>query len=589
MQKIAVLDFGGQYAHLIANRVRRMGVYAEIVMPEVEPEALQEFAGIILSGGPQSVYGENAPTMDKRILELGLPVLGICYGHQLVQHLLGGHVSPGTVKEYGMADMEQVSENALFADTPQIQRVWMSHGDYVEKMATGFHLIGSTKDCETAAIADEERRIYGVQFHPEVVHTEHGMKMLENFIFNISKAEKSWDMQVFYKNIEQEILHDVGDKNVFLLVSGGVDSSVLFTLLNKVLGPDRVRGVLIDHGLMRLNESDQVITAMKSAGYNNLSCVHAEEEFLSALKGITDPEEKRNIIGRVFVHMAEKIMMEMKLDNAKWLLAQGTIYPDTIETGGTKHADKIKTHHNRVQEIQDMIDKGLVIEPLKQLYKDEVRSLGEMLGLPEELLMRHPFPGPGLAIRTLCVDINDEALGEETEFITTDVEKLPIKSVGVQGDARTYAHPAVILSDPDYETLAKHSTALTNQYPEINRVLWKVSHEGNWHNFHLKTGYITGERLEVLKKVDDFITKRLRETGWYDKIWQCPVVLIPFGDMQESIVLRPINSKEAMTAEFSRIEQGVVVEIAREIIEKFPVEAVFYDITNKPPATIEWE
>lgn len=589
MDTIAVVDFGGQYAHLIANRTRRLGVYSKIVLPEDDISEYDDVVGIILSGGPQSVYDDESPTLSKEILLLGKPILGICYGHQLMHHLLGGYVAASSTREYGLANMDVVKKSKLFEGIEEKQEVWMSHGDYVDTPAEGFEIIGSTEDCETAAVADEKRQLYGLQFHPEVTHSANGMKMLENFLFSVCGAKKSWDMNQVYEEIKEEVVKDVGDKNVFVLVSGGVDSSVLFLLLNNALGEDRVKGFLIDHGMMRLHEADEVQKAMKEAGFTNLECVHAEEVFLSALKGIADPEEKRKIIGRVFLHITEKIMMETNLDSNKWLLAQGTIYPDTIETGGTKHADTIKTHHNRVQEIEEMIEQGLVIEPLKQLYKDEVRELGAIMGLPGELLNRHPFPGPGLGIRTLCVDINNENLGEGVEEIEDGVLKLPVESVGVQGDGRTYAHPAILTHIMDYDEMEKRSTKLTNTYKELNRVLWRVAHTHNWNKFHLKAAYLTEARIGVLQRVDAYVKKRLQDTGWYDSVWQCPIVLVPFGDLQESIVLRPIDSKEAMTARFSRIEQGLVVQLAEEIVEKFPIEAVFYDVTNKPPGTIEWE
>lgn len=589
MDKIAVIDFGGQYAHLIANRVRRLGVYADIHLPEEPIGTYKDYTGIILSGGPASVYAEASPTIEKEFFSLGKPILGICYGHQITQHQLGGFVKSGDTKEYGFAKLEIVKDSALLKDMPKHQRVWMSHGDYVEKLAEGFAIIGSTEDCPTAAVANEKCAIYGIQFHAEVTHTEHGTTILKNFIFGICKAKKSWDMATYYKNIEHDIRKKVGDKKVFLLVSGGVDSTVCFTLLNKIIGKENVKGVLIDHGMMRLNEADEVKAYLEKQGFDNLTVLHVEKEFLSELEGITDPETKRKIIGRVFLHVKDQASIDMGLNEDEWILAQGTIYPDTIETGGTLHADTIKTHHNRVDEIQKLIELGKVIEPLDQLYKDEVRMLGELLNIPHDLLYRHPFPGPGLAIRTLCIDKNSEYLGENIELIDNDLWKLPLSSVGVQGDGRTYASPAVITEYMDYDTLENHSTNLTNSRKDLNRVLWCVVRRGKWENYHAHETYLTEKRLDLLRQVDAFVTKRLRETGWYDKTWQCPVVLIPVGDTKESIVLRPIDSKEAMTASFTRIDQGFIVELGEEIVAKFPIDAVFFDVTNKPPGTIEWE
>ena len=403
-EKIVVLDFGGQYAHLIANRVRRLGVFTEIVSPTASVEEFSGAKGIIYSGGPSSVYAEDAPEYNPEILNIPVPKLGICYGHQLMASQLGGVVKPGKVKEYGIADLIlKEPQHPLLKEIPVASPMWMSHGDQVEKLPEGYKIIASTKDCEIAAVANDSRKIYGIQFHPEVTHSKYGMKILDNFI-SICGCERTWNMKSYMPLISEKIKKEVGDRKVFLLVSGGVDSTVAFVLLNRVLGTDRVLGLHIDNGMMRMDESAKVIDFLKAENMQNLQVVDATDTFLSKLKGVTAPEVKRKSIGATFLEVKDVEMKKLNLDPKEWMIAQGTIYPDTIESGGTKNADLIKTHHNRVKEVMDLMAQGLLLEPLADLYKDEVRMLGEELGIPHNLVWRHPFPGPGLGVRLLCSD-----------------------------------------------------------------------------------------------------------------------------------------------------------------------------------------
>lgn len=421
MKKITILDFGGQYAHLIGTRLRKLGTFSDIKDTDTSAEELANSSGIILSGGPQSVYDPNSPSVDPMIFELGIPILGICYGHQLMNHLLGGKVEAGKVKEYGLAKINPNSDSPFLKNINSPSTVWMSHGDEVTQLADGFQLIASSEDCQNAAVANENRRFYGVQFHPEVTHSEQGNQLLANFI-KICGTEKTWDLSNYLETEIEKIKTKVADKKVFMLVSGGVDSTVAFALLEKALGQDKVYGLFVDTGLMRYKERDEVEASLKSIGFNNLHIEERGDDFIGALKGKTEPEEKRKIIGDMFLKIQQEVSERLELNPEKWLLGQGTIYPDTIETGGTKHADKIKTHHNRVEAIQKLIEEGKVIEPLSDLYKDEVRAIGEMLGLPHAMVWRHPFPGPGLGVRILCTD-KSETISEDLQKTEQKIEE----------------------------------------------------------------------------------------------------------------------------------------------------------------------
>ncbi len=604
--KIAVLDFGGQYAHLIANRVRRLGVYSEILNNDTPAGKLSEYKGIILSGGPDSVNDPDAPKCDPAIFELPIPILAICYGHQLMQHTMGGRVDKGKTKEYGFASLEATKNEGILKNFPASSRVWMSHFDMVQDMAEGFEIIGETEDCPTAAIANFEKNYYGIQFHMEVTHTEEGQKLLDNFL-NLCKVNRDWSIKQFIKDEIEVIKKKIGDQKVFLLVSGGVDSTVCFALLEKALGPNRVYGMLVDTGLMRLEEARKVKETLNAAGFTNLHVADKKDLFLSRLAGISDPEAKRKVIGDLFWEVKEDVAKELGLNPDEWIMGQGTIYPDTIETGGTKHADKIKTHHNRVDLVQEMIADGKVIEPIAELYKDEVRELGEELGLPHNLVWRQPFPGPGLGVRILCTSEAEVStvldFSELSQKITNFIREkykleheitakvLPCKSVGVQGDERTYRHPVTLFTGlRDWEELEKISTAVTNNFAEVNRVMLTLS--GETGDFKLKLADISVDRVETLQKVDDAVTKVMSGATEDYGIWQFPVVLVPVSTKpdHESIVLRPIVSTEAMTASFAKIDDtAIITQLTDAASSESTISHVFYDLTHKPPGTIEWE
>ncbi len=609
MDKIAILDCGGQYAHLIGNRVRRLRVYSEILPVDVDPEELTGFKGVILSGGPQSVYEEGSPQCNPGIFELGIPMLGICYGEQLMIQTLGGKVEPGEVKEYGPADLSvEVEEGGLFDgfDTlmeGETTRVWMSHGDKVTQLPEGFEIIGSTPDCENAAVADKAKKLFGVQYHLEVTHSEFGMEMLDNFI-ELCGCQREWSIDNYIEQQVAEIQQKVGNNKVFLLISGGVDSTVAFLLIDKALGEDNVYGLFVDTGFMRKGERDEVEAALRKVGFKNLHVYDASEEYFEALDGVYEPEKKRAIIGKLFLDIQAKVVKDLGLNPDEWILGQGTIYPDTIESGRTKHAATIKTHHNRVPEIEELIKQGKVIEPLEQLYKDEVREVGRQLGLEAKIVERHPFPGPGLAVRCLCAEGEDYPENHEdvekeiNEFLANEGgikmtgKILPIKSVGVQGDARTYRHCCALMTEEtNWQKLDEISTKLTNRFAEINRVVLAVNpNHFNWVT--VDAGFMDRERIGVLQEADKVVNDFLWEKDIYGEVWQFPTVLIPVAvDHKEGfgIVLRPVCSQEAMTANFYEMKADHLSELAARLHDIEHVTGVFYDISHKPPGTIEWE
>lgn len=627
---IAILDFGGQYAHLISKRLRYLGFYTQIFSPSVAINDISSAAGIILSGSPFSVYGPDRPEFNEHILQCEKPILGLCYGHQLIGILSGGEIEAGSTKEYGISYLNIVNQSPILTGIPRNNQVWMSHGDKISVIPRDYQVIAATTDCAVAAMENKGKKIFGLQFHPEVIDTINGNRILRNFV-NICQMNKNWNMNIYLKNLVPRIKKQVSEKNVLLFLSGGVDSSVAFSLLNKALGKERVLGLYIDSGFMRKNESKQIMHVYKKARMKNVRMVNEENRFLKAVKGIMDPQKKRKIIGETFIHCKDAFIHSLKLDSDNWILAQGTLYPDIIESGGSLHADVIKTHHNRVQGIQYLLEKGLVVEPLKDLYKDEVRRLGKMLKLPVSIIKRHPFPGPGLAINVIC---SDKASGKfmENEGINhaDNLEKirqlvtqyscdwslkfnailkklsflyLPVKSVGVQGDQRTYNPPLAIWFDVDnrfkkrdiekkifMDFLENFSTFLTNNIPGLNRVVWLLNPQ-NAGNLKKQELTLSKLNLDVLREIDAIITNKFKHYGIYFKIFQNLTILLPLGkeNNRYSAVIRPVVSEDVMTARFAKINPRLLMKISREIIKKLPVDAVFYDISNKPPATFGWE
>ncbi|MBN1130803.1 MAG: glutamine-hydrolyzing GMP synthase [Chitinispirillaceae bacterium] len=594
---IAVIDFGGQYAHLIANRIRRLGVYSEIAQPDAAPASLKKHKGIILSGGPASVLETGCPMIAAGVLTLGIPLLGLCYGHQLIALKLGGSVVKGRTREYGRASLRVIDDSDILRGLKRVEQVWMSHGDTVRTLPRHFRVLGSTDDCAAAAVGDPKRSIFGLQFHPEVTDTPNGMKILDNFLA-ICGCKREWNARNHAEAVIKDARDNCGGRKVFLLVSGGVDSSVAFALLTKALGPDRVTGLHIDNGLMRYRESEEILDYLSENGFDNLLIENASDEFLNALAGVADPEEKRVRIGNTFISVKDRVFQRLGLNPDEWVLAQGTIYPDTIESGGTRHAARIKTHHNRVDIILDLIAKGQVIEPLSQFYKDEVREIGRSLGLPDKLLRRHPFPGPGLGVRVLCSDGSTAPIAHADARRCREITDesgyrsviLPLRSVGVQGDGRTYAHPALVTGDLDWGRLDRLSTRITNTLKAINRVVYGLK-VGDVPHYTLVRAFVSRERLDKLRAFDRIVTEALYASKDYDNVWQMPVILLPLvnGRGEESVVLRPVVSQEAMTAGFAPIHKRTLDMIVANSLNVKGIGDIFFDITHKPPGTIEWE
>jgi GMP synthase (glutamine-hydrolysing) len=582
--QITVLDTGGQYTHLIARRVRELGVYADVQPSDTPAAQLNTVRGLIISGGPASVLEAGCPDIDPDILALQIPILGICYGHQLLARHLGGTVEKGERGEYGIAQLTVTAHDPLLSGVEQ-SRIWMSHFDTVSAVPTGFRVIGSSEVSGVAAMSDRSRQLFGIQFHPEVVHTQAGQQILKNFVFGICAAQNDWNVSQRVPLVEEQIKATVRDRNVFFFVSGGVDSTVAYTLCLRALGAERVFGIYVDTGLMRAGETDLVRSIFRELGAKNFIVDEAEDEFLTALKGLHEPEAKRRAIGEQFVKVQERILASEHFLDGSWILGQGTIYPDTIESGGTAKADLIKTHHNRVAGIQALIDEERIIEPLTSFYKDEVREIGRELGVPGRFLARHPFPGPGLAIRCLCSETAGKA------EVTSDGVILPVRSVGVQGDARSYRKVLALKAAPSRKAIEVTAPALTNRRRDINRVVAQCGSKAALESLEVLPATITKKRLDTLRKADEIVREFCLESGFEEQVWQFPVVLIPVGagTTQESVILRPINSIDGMTADVVLMKEAELTELTRRLLKIQELATVFYDLTHKPPGTIEWE
>jgi GMP synthase (glutamine-hydrolysing) len=501
---IAILDYGSQYTQLIARRVREQGVYAEVFAHDAPPERVNahEPRGYILSGGPNSIYEPDAPQLPMHLLALNSPILGVCYGMQALTHALGGVVAPSQSREYGAAEITQTQESLLFAGLPDTLDVWMSHGDRIEQAPNGFIGLAASENSPYAAMGDEARRLYGVQFHPEVVHTPQGTQILRNFLFNVCGCEANWSASAFIEDAIDAIRAKVGEERVLLALSGGVDSAVASALLHRAIG-EKLVAVFVNTGMLRQGEPEQVVRVFREERGMNLIAVDATETFLDALQGVTEPEQKRKIIGRLFIDVFAAQARSLEHEGHISFLAQGTIYPDVIESAASSKASRvIKSHHN-VGGLPDDLQFALV-EPLRDLFKDEVRRVGTELGLPDSIVWRQPFPGPGLAVRCLgdLTWARLETLRAADAIFTEELERagllrsgtaqsfavlLPVKSVGVMGDNRTYEEVIALRSVTTddfmtadwarlpYDLLALVSNRIVNEVKGVNRVVYDVT------------------------------------------------------------------------------------------------------------------
>ncbi len=601
---IAVVDFGGQYAHLIATKVRRLNVLAEIREPDDPIERFHGFKGVILSGSPSLASKGEDSDYTRAIYDLDVPILGMCFGHQEIAKHYGGEVIHGG-REWGRADLHLVRAHPLFEGLGPVEQVWMSHFDSVVSLGPDFEELGWTTLGEAeaphrfAAIGSDRFRRYGFQFHAEVDDTVNGDRMLANFVFGLCGCRPSWTMERYLAEKVAHIRAQVGDRSVFLLASGGVDSTVAARVIAEAIGPDRLHLLHVDNGLMRKDESREVLAMLQSLGLGrNLHFVDASDEFLAALRGVVEPERKRRVIGDTFIAVFER--EAARLGVSDHLLGQGTIYPDTIETGGTRRADIIKTHHNRVPVIERMIAQGRVVEPLVDLYKVEVRELGARLGVPDEVLWRHPFPGPGLGVRLLCssgvgdtdgLDRMAVRVAEVAARFGLQASPMPFRSVGVKADLRSYEHPVVLSGAADWGRLVEAAGLILREVPGVNRCVWNLG-PGHPTAFRPLAAEVTRERLDLLREADAVVMAGLRRHGVYREVWQCPTVLVPLevdGRGRELVIVRPIRSERAMTASPARLPDALLDDLRGAVSALPGVSGVLVDLTSKPPGTIEWE
>lgn len=615
-KQIAILDAGSQFCGQIDRVVHELEVSCTILPLNTPAKKLSSYSAIIISGGPDSVNEPDSKDCDPAVFKLGKPILGICYGMQLIAKHLGGAVSDSGMREDGKT-ITKFSKNPLFEGLTGDQQVWMSHGDSVSDLPSGFNIIGGHGNF-VSAIANDSQKIYGLQFHPEVHNTPHGKDILANFLFSVAKIEKDFSPQDRLNACMREIEEVVGDKHVIMYLSGGVDSTVMSVLIAKTIkDPSKIHAYHIDNGFMRSEESTAVAKALNTLGVK-VNIIRAIDTFLHAttsidgketeeLRHIADPQKKRKIIGDCFAKIREDIIHDKSLP-ADTVLAQGTLRPDIIESGSTMAGtglDVIKTHHNDTDGIRKLRDQAMVVEPLKFLYKDQVRYLGRSLGLPGDLVDRHPFPGPGLAIRIICSDgtlfTDDKFLKAQKSLdkllADTDVqgEVLPIQTVGVQGDGRTYAFCAVLRSDsPDWDKLSELARKITNAKLGINRVTYGFVNDPPIDEPIIT--YLNKRTTDQLKKADKIVRDIINEDGSKLGISQMPVILVPvsYGKSgQRTIALRPFITPDFMTGEAALPDRGIpkstIDNCVKKLLDLDFVSQVLLDITSKPPGTTEWE
>ena len=617
MEQLAILDCGGQYTKVIDRRIRELGVKSDIFPINVKAERLEGYQAIILSGGPNSI-GQNERLMfDYKIFELGKPVLGICYGMQLMSDYFGGTVDSNVVKEYGQNDVEIDVSSPIFEGLEKNQKVLMSHGDTVKVVPKEFKIIAKSNGA-IAGISNDAKKLYGFQFHPEVDLTENGMKMFDNFLRKIVMYKEVYALDDRIETSVKMIKERVKDKNVICLVSGGVDSAVTCALLIKSLKPEQVYAIHIDSGFMRKNESDIICENLKKLGLKNLIRENAKEYFFNTeveidgkkmgpVVNTIEPEEKRAIVGDIFLKVVNNVIKRLGLNPDETFIAQGTLRPDLIESGNpdvSGFAHKIKTHHNDVKAVRDAREKGLIIETNSDWHKDEVRKVAKKLGLDDEIAYRQPFPGPGLSIRVIGHDRSHENSIEKSD---TDLMKdilnegdyngqiLPLRSVGVQGDCRSYKNLSVMYGkglDFDWELVSKKAKEITDKIHTVNRVAYILNEKELSEPIKCFDMNINDESVDLIREIDSIVTSNLKNS----KANQTFAVLIPIGITKKySVAIRTFVTNDFMTGRpaivGSEVEKRNIQDILDIIKEKFSdkIEFVLYDVTSKPPATCEWE
>ncbi len=617
MEKLAILDCGGQYTKVIDRRVRELGVKSDIFPINVKAEDLKDYQAVILSGGPNNIGEEQRLGFDKTIFELGKPVLGICYGMQLMSDHFGGVVDSNIVKEYGQNEVKINNKVPIFDGLGETQQVLMSHGDTVKIAPNGFEVIGKSGDA-IAAIGNIQDKMYGFQFHPEVDLTEEGMKMLENFIRKVANYKEVYALDDRIQTSIKMIREKVKDNKIIVLVSGGVDSAVTAALLVKALNPDNIYAIHIDSGFMRKNESDVICENLKELGLKNLIRENAKDYFFNTVVEVegkkigplvdtVDPETKRQIIGEIFIKIANNVIERLGLDPKNTFIAQGTLRPDLIESGNpdiSGFAHKIKTHHNDVAIVREARKKGLIVETNSDWHKDEVRKVARKLGLEESIASRQPFPGPGLAIRLLChdkkeeVEIEAEDVQKLNEILKTSGERgyiVPIKSVGVQGDARSYRNLCLMEGnniDFDWKPVTAKAKEITDSINTINRVGYILNKKEILETINCYDMRICDESVDLLRELDKIVTTGLEEA----KVNQTFAVLLPIGITKKySVAIRTFVTNDFMTGRPGEIGKEVSKEMIKNVVDEInnkfgdKIEFVIYDVTSKPPATCEWQ
>ena len=623
MAEVAILDAGSQFGKLIDRIIRKLNYSTDIFPLDTPIEKLRSYKALVISGGPDSVNASTAIKPNPKIFDLDIPILGICYGLQLMNYLAGGTVSKKLIREDGQIDIEIDMDSDLFKDMQRTQTVLLTHGDSIDRIASNYRVIATSPN-SIAAIQHTTKKIYGVQFHPEVDLTTNGSQIFQNFLGNISKIKPTFTIDNRLDNLITDLRKQVADKKVLILVSGGVDSSICLGLLLCALPQDQVYALHIDHGFMRLNESNLVKDTFAKYGFD-VKVINASNEFSNAttlinykltkeLKNTINPEEKRKIIGDTFMKVTDKYLIDIGLTD--FLLCQGTLRTDLIESASkmaSSHADTIKTHHNDTEIVRQKREMGLIIEPLKDYHKNEVREIGRQLGLAEELIVRQPFPGPGLSIRILCCDKPyitddfDQISLQLKEFFDneTNVILLPIRSVGIQGDCRSYSYSVAISGKPNWTKLFELAKLIPQRIHKVNRVVYIFRKDCKESIKQITPTYINEESVDQLRRADAKCNKILNDCDngeLIKKISQMPIVLLPisFEDDKDhrirsnrSIVLRPIITFDFMTGLVPipgrDIPEEILYEMVDKVLEDDTISCVMLDLTSKPPGTIEWE